>query len=323
MRGAERPGRIKWTRPFLKPLQPLDDEAALNTFLDIADDDYERAIVRELLDLTGNLPLAVTLIANVVAFEGPDATLSRWRTERTRVLSDGYDKKSSLDISIMLSFTSTRMTVEAQELLSVLALLPDGFSDTELVQSNLGIPNILAAKATLIRTSLAYIGMSSRLLALVPIREHVAAAHPPSAALKYNLRQYFGKLLNLWKQFKLMPSADVVKQLSSNLGNMCTVLADGLQDDAPDIVSTLANLLVLSGFSRMKTNDSSSLTSMAEKHILRFPDNAVYGSYFLDKFFASRYHPIRDPEAQIALGNRYFETAKDQDKGDVLSMCHC
>ncbi|KAJ6549147.1 P-loop containing nucleoside triphosphate hydrolase protein, partial [Mycena vulgaris] len=194
MRGAERPSRVKWTRPFLQPLQPLDDEATLKTFLDIADNDYERGTIRELLNLTGNLPLAVSLIANVVVYEGCDATLLRWRTERTRVLSDGYDKKSSLDISIMLSFTSARMTAEAQELLSILSLLPDGLSDADLTQSNLPIENILSAKATLIRTSLAYTGRNHRLLALVPIREHIRAAHPPSPELKFPLRQYFHEL---------------------------------------------------------------------------------------------------------------------------------
>ncbi|KAJ7690808.1 hypothetical protein B0H17DRAFT_1134079 [Mycena rosella] len=314
MRGAERPGRVKWTRPFLGPLQPLDDDAALNTFLDIADEDHDRSRVRELLDLTGNLPLAVSLIANVVAHEGCEATLSRWQTESTRVLSDGYDDTSSLDISIVLSFTSVRMTAEAQELLSILSLLPDGLSDAELTQSNLSIPNILSAKATLIRTSLAYASRNHRFQVLVPIREHVRSTHPPSSTLRLAMRQYFRDLLDLWKQFQVMPSPAAAAQLSANLGNINAILADGLQQDAPDLVATIRAAVVLNGFIRMRNNASSPLMPLISEHVMRFPRNPVYGTYFIDKFFASRNHPIQDPDAQLALANRYFDHASAVEK---------
>ncbi|KAJ7894896.1 hypothetical protein B0H14DRAFT_3640674, partial [Mycena olivaceomarginata] len=38
MRGAERPAKVQWTRPFLLPLKPLDQKAAHLTFIDITDD---------------------------------------------------------------------------------------------------------------------------------------------------------------------------------------------------------------------------------------------------------------------------------------------
>ncbi|KAJ7806898.1 hypothetical protein B0H14DRAFT_3767378 [Mycena olivaceomarginata] len=108
MGGTEKPAHVKWTRPFPHPLKPLSDFAAFQMFVDIADDHYDRDSVQELLNLTSNLPLAVSLIANVVAYEGCDRTLSRWIKERTHLLSDGYDQKSNLDISIMLSYSSSR-----------------------------------------------------------------------------------------------------------------------------------------------------------------------------------------------------------------------
>ncbi|KAJ7234277.1 hypothetical protein C8J57DRAFT_1249419 [Mycena rebaudengoi] len=43
----------------------------------------------------------------------------------------------------MLSYTSSRMTPGAQELLSILSLLPDGLADADLVQAKLPIPDIL------------------------------------------------------------------------------------------------------------------------------------------------------------------------------------
>ncbi|KAJ7119277.1 hypothetical protein C8R43DRAFT_1035536, partial [Mycena crocata] len=280
MRGAERPNGL------LNPSMTLP----LEIFTDIADDDHDTSVVRDLLHLTGNMPLAVSLMANVVTYDGCDATLARWRTESTRVVSDGYDKKSSLDISIMLSFTSARMTPEAQELLSILSLLPDGLSDVELLQSNIPISNIRAAKATLLRTSLAYVGRNGRLLALVPIREHVRGTHPPSSPLKFSLRQYFYELIELWKQFRL----------SANLGNINAILADGLTGEDPDVIRSIESVLKFSGFCRMKSNDPSPLMPLVAEKVVRFPQDPVYGTYFIDRFFSSRHSPIRDPDAQIA-----------------------
>ncbi|KAJ7069331.1 P-loop containing nucleoside triphosphate hydrolase protein, partial [Mycena amicta] len=195
MRGTERPAGVMWTRPYLPPLTPLSTAAAYQTFFDIADSpglDSAKSI-DQLLEATGNLPLAINLIANVAAYEGSQSALSRWSIERTRVISDGFDKATSLDLSIILSLSSPRMTESALGLLGVLAMLPDGFSDADLVQSQLPLPNILMCKSTLIRTSLAYTE-HSRTKVLSPIREYISVTHPPSPALKLSLRSYFHKI---------------------------------------------------------------------------------------------------------------------------------
>jgi hypothetical protein len=118
--------------------------AARQAFVEVAGDGHDDASIKELLELTGNLPLAVSLISSVAGSEGCAHALSRWKLERTRMLSEGYDQRSSLDISIMLSYTSSRMIPGAQELLSILSLLPDGLADADLVQAKLPIPDILA-----------------------------------------------------------------------------------------------------------------------------------------------------------------------------------
>ncbi|KAJ7259746.1 P-loop containing nucleoside triphosphate hydrolase protein, partial [Mycena rebaudengoi] len=197
LRGSERPNRVKWTRPFLEPLKPLSNYAALQTYMDIADGAHKEDDVKKLLDLTGNLPLAISLIASVAGAEGCDSSLSRWKSESTQMLSDGFDQKSSLDISIMLSFTSSRMTTGAQKLLSVLSMLPDGFTDTELIQAKLPIDNILSCKSTLIQTSLAFVDKDRRLNVLVPIREHILLVHPPTHEMMFTLRNHFHDLIGL------------------------------------------------------------------------------------------------------------------------------
>ncbi|KAJ7056433.1 hypothetical protein C8F01DRAFT_369886 [Mycena amicta] len=66
MRGAERPAQVQWTRPFLPILKPLSDEAAHQTFIDIADDIHiDDSDLRTILDLTNKMPLAVALIAHL------------------------------------------------------------------------------------------------------------------------------------------------------------------------------------------------------------------------------------------------------------------
>ncbi|KAJ7261127.1 P-loop containing nucleoside triphosphate hydrolase protein, partial [Mycena rebaudengoi] len=231
LRGTERPGKVKWTRPFLAPLKPLSDVAAQQTFIEVADESHDDASITELLELTGNLPLAVSLIASVAGSEGCAQALARWHLESTWMLSEGYDQRSSLDISIMLSYTSSRMTWGAQELLSILSLLPDGLADADLVQANLPIPDILACKATLIQTALAFVGQDQHLKVLVPIREHILSIHPPKNVLKLKLREHFHQILDLWNQFKNLNVADILPKISRNLGNFNTVLHDGLEPE--------------------------------------------------------------------------------------------
>ncbi|KAJ7267988.1 P-loop containing nucleoside triphosphate hydrolase protein, partial [Mycena rebaudengoi] len=194
LRGSERPNKVKWTRPLLAPLGSLSDVAAWQTFIEVADEGHDDASIKKLLELTGNLPLAVSLIASVADSEGCPGALSRWKLESTRMLSEGYDQRSSLDISIMLSYTSSRMTPGAQELLSILSLLPDGLADADLVQAKLPISGILACKATLIQTALAFVGQDQHLKVLVPIREHILSIHPPKNALKLKLWNHFHQI---------------------------------------------------------------------------------------------------------------------------------
>ncbi|KAJ7255902.1 P-loop containing nucleoside triphosphate hydrolase protein, partial [Mycena rebaudengoi] len=239
LRGAEHPSKVKWTRPFLSPLKPLSNVAAWQTFIEVADEGHDDASIKELLELTGNLPLAVSLIASVASAEGCAKALSRWKLESTRMLSDGYDQRSSLDISIMLSYTSSRMTPGAQELLSLLSMLPDGLADANLVQAKLPIPDILACKATLIQTALAFIGQDQHLKVLVPIREHILSIHPLQNTLKLKLQEHFHQILDLWHQFRELNITDILPQISGNLGNFNTVLHDGLEPEGPDIIQNL------------------------------------------------------------------------------------
>ncbi|KAJ6555053.1 P-loop containing nucleoside triphosphate hydrolase protein [Mycena vulgaris] len=320
MRGSERPGNVKWTRPFLEPLKPLPDSAALETFLAIADARHTEDSIRGLLHLTGNLPLAVTLMASVAAYEGCEASLARWNVENTQLLSDGYDQRSSLDISIMLSFSSARMTPAAQDLLAVLSLLPDGFSEADIIESNLPIPNIFTCKATLIRTALAYIDKTGRLKTLIPIQEHIRRIHPLPQLLRVALRQHFHEMLEAWIAVKIPSSNDIniVAQLSSLLGNFNAVLLDGLKQDDPDIVQTMQSILCLNRFFRRTQGRwAPPLLTLGEK-IQSWRDTPIYGKYLIERLIScENLCPLPDAETHIDAGNQYFEAGSDLDKGNT------
>jgi hypothetical protein len=138
-RGAERPAKIKWSRPFLPQLKPPPTVAARDMFVDIADGPstpQEETALQGLLEVTASVPLAISLMASVASAEGYTAALSRWEAERTVLMSEGFDKRSNLEKSILVSLNSPRLSVtpHARHLLCLLSLLPDGTSDVDLIK---------------------------------------------------------------------------------------------------------------------------------------------------------------------------------------------
>ncbi|KAJ7720488.1 hypothetical protein B0H14DRAFT_2642689 [Mycena olivaceomarginata] len=227
MRGAERPGKVHWTHPFLLPLQPLSDEAAQKTFMDITDNVYAEEEINQILQFTDNMPLAVDLIAHLVDYKGLLNVLNRWDTERTSLISVGYNQKSNLDVSIGLSLLSPRITPGSRQLLSLLSILPDGLSEAQLVQSNFPISNILNCKATLQAIALVYTD-GNKVRSLVPVREYIQKFLPPSQSLVQALKKHFYALLELYQKFNGDMLQPVINQITSNLGNLQEVLNQGL-----------------------------------------------------------------------------------------------
>ncbi|KAJ6587566.1 hypothetical protein DFH09DRAFT_1427715, partial [Mycena vulgaris] len=236
MRGVERPGGVRWTRPFLPALDPVDSTAAREIYVDIADepvDEDEDAQVQELLSLTDNLPLAITLLANIASFEGVSATLNRYRLETTAMLSEGYDKRSNLHKSIMLSLGSWRLRAvpDATTLLAVLSLLPDGVSPSQLYRCGTDIEEIGRCKSTLIRTSLAFLRPDGRLSVLTPIREYMQKFHPASRDTVKPWKAYLGDLLLDWASQRDLVSTQLADSITDNLGNIRSLVHYSFSDD--------------------------------------------------------------------------------------------
>ncbi|KAJ7630061.1 hypothetical protein DFH06DRAFT_1439649 [Mycena polygramma] len=315
IRGQERPSKIRWTRPFIPALKPLSFDAARETFMDIADTDSDEdaAHVSELLALTENLPLAVTLVASISAFEGCEAVLARWKTENVSLLSDGTHKETSLEISLRLSLSSPRMSSSpgALHLLSLLSLLPDGISDADLLESSVPIPDLLRCKSTLLRTSLAY-NDAERLKVLAPVRELMKKLHPPGYTLARPLRLHWERLLQLWRTFQ-MPSRDLAQRLAGNAGNLNSLLKFGLEVDAPDLKEVVYGIFYLDTFTSRTYGNTSPLMTDISAHVQRVNDNGLHGYYIWHIFAEQKGVAPSDSEATdlLARGCKYYQLAGD------------
>ncbi|KAJ7753546.1 hypothetical protein B0H16DRAFT_1886948 [Mycena metata] len=311
MRGAEHPAKVRWTRPFLPPLKPLSDAAAQQTFLDIADDENEET--KKLLEFTRNVPLVVDLMAHLVAYEGAPSVLARWETEKTSVLSDGYDRRSNLDASITISLLSPRFTSlpGAMDLLCFLSILPDGLSDLELLQSNLPIQDILACKAVLLRTSLAYNDDKKRLKSLVPIRQHVQHFNPVTLSLVKPLQEYFSRLLDLYrKYFGTLQTADSIKHIAQNLGNLHQILLQGLNPQNPDLTHTVSCAFSLNTFNRQTGRSLHALLDLMQP-LVQFCGPKLEVLFITEQFRVQYQSTIDDPELLVSQAKSRFQVLND------------
>ncbi|KAJ7154909.1 hypothetical protein C8R43DRAFT_1186258 [Mycena crocata] len=316
MRGAERPAKVLWSRPFLAPLNPLSPEAARQTFFDIADNFHESRDVDKLLQLTDNMPLAIDLIANLVDYESCSKVLARWEAERTALMSEGYSRESNLDLSISLSLSSPRITSlpQAKDLLSIISMLPDGLSDVELLQSQIPIDNILVCKTALLRTSLAYVDNKRRLKALVPIREHMQKAHPAPAQLIQPLLKYFQILLELFAlHLGTQSIPGFVSRMISNYANIQSILSTGLAPDNPDLANTIYCAIFLGTFSRM-TSRAPPPVMKCIPELLPFLNDHKLEAHLVIHIFASWIQqPISDPAALFNKGVEHLSHIHDSD----------
>ncbi|KAJ7916875.1 hypothetical protein B0H13DRAFT_2446285 [Mycena leptocephala] len=214
MRGAERPAKVAWTRPFLPPLKPLEQDAARQTFIDIADNIHDPEDVN----------------------------------------------KSKI-------------------LLSLLSMLPDGLSDIELVQSKLPIDNIMACKAALIRTTLAY----------------------SNEKKTTEIIEYRGTL----------SSSGAVARVSSNYSNMQSILQNGLQPGHPDLVDSIYCTCYLNHFSLLIGQGAIPLIGQIASLIPHPRDHRLEVYFIIELFNSWVYYPILDPETLLSEALKHLKHFDD------------
>ncbi|KAJ7031212.1 P-loop containing nucleoside triphosphate hydrolase protein [Mycena alexandri] len=316
MRGAERPSNVAWTRPFLPPLKPLSQIAAQQVFLDITDGGYEIEEVNSVLNLTDNMPLAINLLAHLVETESCSTVLSRWEHERTSLISDGYDRRSNLDLSISVSLSSPRLksSPHALDLLSLLSILPDGLSDAELLQSNLPLNGILGCKNALLRTTLAYSDEHKRLKVLVPIREYMQKIRPPGDITIHPMLKYFQQVLELYMAYAgNQNSPEVVARVTSSYSNIQNVIRNGLHPGHPDLVDSIYCACHLNSFTTASGRGKNTLIDQISDLLPR-PCNPQLEVHFIAEFFNSiKYHGTSNADRLHLEALQHFDKFEDAD----------
>ncbi|KAF8209179.1 hypothetical protein K438DRAFT_1811871 [Mycena galopus ATCC 62051] len=310
MRGSERPAKVAWTHPFLLPLQPLSNDAARQTFIDITDNSNTLEEMEQLLGFTDNMPLAVDLIAHLVDYEGFSNVLSRWKTEKTSLLSVGFDRQSSVDTSISLSLLSPRITSDSKKLLSLLSILPNGLSEAELVQGQLGIPDILTCKVALLATSLAYRDTNQRLMLLMPIREYIQQVLPPSQSSIQAIHKYFHALLLLYTKYQGEQLRLLVHQITLNLANVQDIFQWGLHANASIIADTIRCALIMNNFYNEIGRGYSPLINDIRSPLSQLCDHRLEITFLIQLLRTQHYWPVVSEE-MIAQAISYVEHTKD------------
>jgi hypothetical protein len=293
----------------------LSPSAARQTFIEIADEIHDGSEVDKLLEITDNIPLAVQLVASLAASDGCQATLERWKIESTALLSAGYDKRSNLEMSIKISLSSPRMASlpHAVDLLSLMSLLSDGISDTDLTQSKPPIPEILKSKTTLVRTSLAYVDHGGRLKVLSPIRDYIQSTRPPSPHLVRPLRKYFNDLFKLWQSFMHSSSGvgDLTLRLASNLGNIQNLLMYGLNCDHTDIGDTTQAILSANQLNMHLSRGLIPPMRHLQAILPQVNDHRLYGQFILEAFRTRWFYAIPDPGKSMDEAVAHFRMVND------------
>ena len=185
-RGAHLPQSVKWSNETTARLEPFSLEAALQTFHDRAGCQLEgndEQIARELLNAVDRMPLAVSLLGQLVRHGNlvPEL-LERWNRRRTSLLrTHDAGRINNVGISIELSIIllcAADEQGEALRLLSLCSVLPDGLSQYVFRKLSPQFDDIDRARDNLIGYSLASLGVDGTLATLSPVRHYVFERYP-------------------------------------------------------------------------------------------------------------------------------------------------
>ena len=264
-RGTGRPAGLRW-RDFAM-VSPLPLAQARRLFLAVAGPGLAAdPLLDELLAGLDGVPLAVELMAYAAQGQPDLAEVAqRWRTERTGMLERMRRERRELSVAVSVeaSVTASLMTAPALRLLSLLGLLPDGVAREDLAVL---LPDSgLAAAAVLRQVGLAF-SEGDRLRTLAPIREHVAATHPPDPADLDRAVSYYAQLAaDTGLEVGHSDGAQAAAWLQADSGNIAAMLeraaTDGRIDELADGLSGLIQYWQFTGFTQP------SLVEIAEQAI--------------------------------------------------------
>jgi tetratricopeptide (TPR) repeat protein len=318
LRGATRPGAVKW-RQAIQPRQlPLLE--ARKAFLAIAGEKFASdPHLEELLGALDGIPLAITLLGYAAEGE-PDlhGLWTRWQQERIDILQRaGADHRLlNLEVSYEISLKGRRMTVEGLRLLRVLGCLPDGAAhgDLDVVCPGYGHK----AAAVLRQVGLAF-DEAGRLRVLTPLREYMWRKHPPQPGdLEPVVAHYLGLAISYGGKAGREGGAAAIIRLTTETGNMQVMILRALDEAQP--VLAIQAALSLAEFMRFTGLGS---TALLEKAVSIAQNLDSHENITADCIYSLG--TIARARSDHAGARRRFEDALPlyQSVGDIRGQANC
>ncbi len=253
IRGHERPWGPHWREAIqVGPLQP---DAAREAFLEKSGRQFENdPDLDGLLKEVDRLALAIVLLGYRAQGLGNLAELrQQWRDQKTALLQrdEGQGRLESVEISMELSISGSRMTPEARRLLSVLAHLPDGVAVEDLEAL---LPGKGGGAAQVLRKiGLAFV-QGTRMRVLAPVREYLRKRYPPQDEDLNRTIEHFLALAEACESPGWPEDAKAASRLLQELGNLHSMimLGSGRADPEPAVWAaySFGKLMMATGRSR-------------------------------------------------------------------------
>ncbi|KAJ7706609.1 hypothetical protein B0H16DRAFT_1481881 [Mycena metata] len=200
---------------------------------------------------------------------------------------------------------------DAGKLLTILAFLPDGLSDTSLlVLEPSVVPNVLRSRATLLRSSLAYLDPQRRLQILRPIRDHLQIFFPLDDHTVGLLSVHFDHFFDMVKGFTFhsRPGGDpYIATIAAEFGNICKLTFQALEPAGILSRPAMECLIGLMHFASITMAGGADLGDRFAGIFKELGNVQLLGQYFLGR--AQLADMGRDALASQAL--HYFEQVKD------------
>jgi hypothetical protein len=109
--------------------------------------------------------------------------------------------------------------------------------------------------------------------------------------------------------------SDIVLQITKNLGNMNSILQDGLTTSYTDATDTLTSVAQLNKFYRLTRRGLCPPMSNALRCIHAWKNHPVCGQILCERLLTSIFTPISNPDMSIAFGNDFFDNATPLQQG--------
>ena len=246
MRGSQMPSGTRWSK-ILPPLQPVDAGSAVAIFKAITQREADNYALK-LIQAMDYIPLAITLVANLVSVEGEttENLWIRWQEERTSMVGNGSDRLTNLDKSIQLTLSGPRMQQDpgALRFLGAICLLPDGMSSETLrdcMSLSPDMPSIRKAISTLRQNALVYEDSNKYLRVLSPIRLFVLLRHPPSSKARQIIHRIFMKLA---LEAPSIENIDARRHIRMEVANMNAMLIDAVETSSSENLNDVAQSIL-------------------------------------------------------------------------------